>query len=56
MRPVFGAAVRRQKTSPPERADELAEIVLQDHDGRAVRLGDLWSERPAALVWLRHYG
>ena len=24
-----------------------------EHD---VRLGDLWSDRPAALVWLRHYG
>ena len=34
----------------------LAEIVVPDHDGNDVRLGDLWAERPAALVWLRHYG
>jgi hypothetical protein len=34
----------------------LAEITLPDQDGNAVRLGDLWRERPAALVWLRHYG
>jgi hypothetical protein len=34
----------------------LAEIVLPDHEGRDVRLGDLWRERPAAVVWLRHYG
>jgi hypothetical protein len=46
----------RQHTRAPERADALAELVLLDHDGREVRLGDLWSERPVALVWLRHYG
>lgn len=53
---VLGAAGRRQKTNPPQRADRLAEIILEDHDGRPVRLGELWSERPVALVWLRHYG
>jgi hypothetical protein len=37
-------------------ADKLAEIVLLDEDGNDVRLGDLWEQRPAALVWLRHYG
>jgi hypothetical protein len=37
-------------------AENLAETVLPDQDGNDVRLGDLWSERPAALVWLRHYG
>jgi hypothetical protein len=34
----------------------LADIVLPDHEGHDVRLGDLWQDRPAALVWLRHYG
>jgi hypothetical protein len=34
----------------------LAEIVLPDHEGTPHRLGDLWRERPVALVWLRHYG
>ena len=37
-------------------ATELADIVLPDQDGNDVRLGDLWREQPAALVWLRHYG
>lgn len=37
-------------------ADALADITLPDHDGNDVRLGDLWNERPAVLVWLRHYG
>ena len=39
-----------------QRADELADAVLPDQDGENVRLGDLWAERPVALVWLRHYG
>jgi hypothetical protein len=36
-------------------ADAIADLVLPDQDGEAVRLGDLWRERPVALVWLRHY-
>jgi hypothetical protein len=51
-----GAAMRRESTNPPERADDLAGFVLQDQHGDDVRLGDLWSEGPAVLVWLRHYG
>jgi hypothetical protein len=35
---------------------ELDEILLPDHEGAQHRLGDLWRERPVALVWLRHYG
>ena len=31
-------------------------IVLPDADGRPVRLGSLWAEQPAVLVFLRHYG
>jgi hypothetical protein len=53
---VPGTSSSRQGAHPPERADELAAIVLPDQDGNEVRLGDLWAERPAALVWLRHYG
>ena len=53
---MLGAAKERQRTNPPERADELARIVLLDHEGNEVELADLWRERPAALVWLRHYG
>jgi hypothetical protein len=53
---VFGISKERQRTHPPDRADGLADIVLPDHDGNEVRLGDLWADRPVALVWLRHYG
>ncbi len=41
---------------PDELATRLQDVVLPDQDGQDVRLGDLWAERPAALVWLRHYG
>jgi peroxiredoxin len=53
---VLGISKERQRTSPPDRADALADIVLPDHDGNEVRLGDLWQEEPVALVWVRHYG
>jgi hypothetical protein len=44
------------KPLAPVRADGLADIVLRDQECHEVRLGDLWREDPAALVWLRHYG
>jgi hypothetical protein len=53
---MLGTSATSQQTTPPERADALAEIVLPDHEGNGVRLGDLWSDGPAVLVWLRHYG
>jgi prostamide/prostaglandin F2alpha synthase len=46
----------RRSTNAPERADDLVDFVLQDRHGDDVRLGDLWSDGPAVLVWLRHYG
>jgi peroxiredoxin len=53
---VLGTSKDRRRTSPPERADALADVRLPDHDGDEVRLGELWSEEPVALVWVRHYG
>ena len=37
-------------------AEKIADLHLVDTAGDAVRLGDLWAERPVVLVWLRHYG
>jgi hypothetical protein len=34
----------------------LEQVTLSDDSGANVRLRDLWAERPAALVFLRHYG
>ena len=45
-----------QTTWPPEHAGELEDIVLKDQNGADVRLGDMWRDRPAVLVFLRHYG
>lgn len=35
---------------------ELAEATVKDVEGKDVRLGDLWREKPAVLVFVRHYG
>lgn len=34
----------------------LSALELPDADGAAHRLGDYWSERRVALVFLRHFG
>lgn len=34
----------------------LAPVRASDLDGRPVRLGTLWEDRPAVLVFLRHFG
>ena len=46
----------RRQDPPAAVVAELAEIELPNLDGDPVRLGDLWEERPAALIFLRHYG
>jgi hypothetical protein len=37
-------------------SDEFANLELPDHEGRVQRLGDLWRERAALLVFVRHFG
>jgi negative regulator of genetic competence, sporulation and motility len=34
----------------------LAEVVVRDIEDREVKLADLWRDRPAVLVFLRHFG
>lgn len=53
---MFGTVTERQRTTSPRRAEALVDLALPDHDGRVVRLGDLWRDQPAVIVWLRHYG
>jgi hypothetical protein len=53
---VFGISRSKQRTSPPDDATGIADVVLQDQDGNDVRIGDTWADRPAVLVFLRHYG
>ena len=54
--PVLDIPREHQSTNPPSDAHELEDVVLEDHEGRPVRLGDLWRERPAVLAFVRHYG
>lgn len=42
--------------APPIESAPLADLVLRDWRGADVRLGDLWFDRAALLVFLRHYG
>ena len=53
---MLGISRTRKHTTPPQRADALADLELLDGDGRPVRIGDLWRDGPVVLVWLRHYG
>jgi hypothetical protein len=34
----------------------LAEVVVHDTLGNQKALGELWRERPAVVVWVRHFG
>jgi len=34
----------------------LAAARVQELDGAWIELGSLWEDRPAALIFLRHYG
>jgi hypothetical protein len=53
---ILGASLRKQTASPPQDASALADLVVKDLEGGDVRLGSLWEDGPAVLVWLRHYG
>lgn len=47
---------REYNLAVPALAATLAPITLPDADGQRVRLGGLWQERPAVVVFLRHWG
>lgn len=34
----------------------LSDLRLPDASGAEIRLGSLWEENPAVIVFLRHYG
>src|SRR3954453_19939013 len=56
LRLVLDTVPERQATNPPADARALEDVVLQDHEGNPVRLGDVWQDRPAVIAFLRHYG
>jgi peroxiredoxin len=53
---VFGTAREREETRPPSDASGLADLIAEDWLGRDVRLGDLWADGPALLLFVRHWG
>ncbi|MFL5819663.1 MAG: hypothetical protein ACJ76S_03140 [Solirubrobacteraceae bacterium] len=53
---MLGTANKRQRVQPPDSTQELGRSRVVDADGREVELAELWRDRPAVLVWLRHYG
>ena len=53
---MLQAAKEVQQTHPPRHVGDLVDAVVQDESGAVVRLGDLWRDLPAVLVFLRHYG
>ena len=34
----------------------LEDCIVKDVEGQDFRLGELWRERPAVLVFVRHFG
>ena len=53
---LLGTASKRQAVRAPADARELGDVVVRDLEDREVRLRELWRDRPAVLVFLRHYG
>jgi hypothetical protein len=41
---------------PETFSSKLANLTLPDADGNPIRLGSLWANAPAVVVFLRHYG
>lgn len=41
---------------PPQVGDQAPNIALADSSGKTVDLSDYWRERPALLMFWRHYG
>jgi hypothetical protein len=37
-------------------SSQLEKIEALDPEGRPVRLGEFWQERPVVLVFIRHFG
>ena len=44
------------KKRAPANAKQIENLRVHDVDGNSVRLGTLWEDGPAVLIWLRHYG
>lgn len=52
----YRLAKRNNAAMSDSLSSRLSPIVLPDSSGNRVQLGSLWSDRPAVIVFLRHYG
>lgn len=53
---LAGPTRTRLTALPPQIGDPAPDIELSDTSGRSRRLGDFWRERPALILFLRHFG
>jgi peroxiredoxin len=51
-----GPSRTRWTKLPPQVGDRAPDLELQDMTGAPVRLSELWRDRPALLLFWRHYG
>ena len=51
-----GARVLSDEVPTQRAIRALGQVGLEELDGSMVALGTLWDQRPAVLVFLRHYG
>ncbi|MGH2788626.1 MAG: redoxin domain-containing protein [Actinomycetota bacterium] len=53
---VRGPAELEQGRMVPQVGDAAPELVLVDHEGRDRALSSFWNEKPALVLFWRHYG
>jgi peroxiredoxin len=51
-----GPTNRRWSELPPQVGDAAPDLQLEDSSGNQVSLSDFWAERPALLLFWRHFG
>lgn len=53
---LSGPTRTRLASLPPQIGDSAPDLALVDTSGRARRLSEFWRERPALLLFMRHFG
>ena len=50
------AEVLSDEVPKPSDMRKLGAVKVEELDGSTIPLAELWKDRPAAMVFLRHYG
>ena len=53
---LSGPTRTRWSKLPPQPGDDAPDLEFADTNGTLRRLGEFWSERPALVLFLRHFG